>query len=1158
MRKLYIFSILSIALLTACVQQSVPYIENNVALPISICSVYPTSGAQTRADDNGFTADDCVGIFIVDYNQDGSSNELAMNNVRAANAMFQYNGDSWKEPYQLFWADSSTPADFYGYYPYDSKFEQPRAYEFTINPQQNSEDSNTTSGAGYEQSDLLWAKAEKVTPTAETINLRYKHLMAGLTISLEKGTGFTDEEWNTLNKNVLIGNTKLSGQVDLQSGTVTTYDNNIGTIKPLQYKGAWRAVVMPQTIAAGSELIIINVAGQSYKLVKDVDVTYHSGKMHNFTISVNKRQETGDYQFKLISDDIVAWLEDPEFHDGLVREYLIVHISEPGKLGETIVNMGYKPEAIGALKITGELNHDDLIFIGEKLTGMTALNIKDIRIVGNEGEQDCLAHIGNRHFNGNQGTLSHIILPTSIKRLAYGCLQNLGLVGSIDIPEGVTEIDGAAFAGNYLSGELKLPSSLKAIGGSAFAGNKGIRGNLYLPDGLETIYAGAFSDTSLTGPIILPSNLEMYEEIGFTGTTGSIVLPPKVKYVPERAFSHSGCTKVVFHDGIEEIQAEAFVLSELCGELVLPPNLKRLGSVAFSSTKISKVVFPESLRIMDDGIYDFQGVFSYCNHLTGVVELPVNVSRIPMGCFYACGNITGIVIPENIEVIDIKAFWGCSSISSIVSKATTPPVLGEEAFYAVNKDNFTVEVPVGCVNAYKQAPGWREFKRIAEYSNFVCRPAKMCALNTPHQQTMILNADSEWVVENCPQWITLSQTSGKGKTELTLTFKQMEIGAGNRSETIIFASADGKHKAECEVSQYDYQYGEDECLALHNHTIGDGIDIVFVGDGFDAASIADGSYLNLIKEQVDYFFGIEPYKSHKDYFNVYVTFPLSQECGVNTMHTYVDNRFGTLYGYDGGIWTYDTLITSVDEVLDYAVENTPTTKDRLHQTLVILVPNETAYDGNTLFVGDASLAICPPSSRPYPQDTRGVIQHEAGGHAFAKLADESIIYLEWANPYLRSDIDNYHNRGWYMNIASSSKFNSVPWAEFIFDPRYSDMVDIYEGGLGYMRGVFRSELNSCMNYGIPYYNAISRLEIVKRIFKYANQPFTMDYFYANDSFEWGDVDGQTRTGVANSYFTGSAYAESNTHVAPAIYDAKRCGDAVRKIRAKLLNDKNKQ
>ncbi len=90
-----------------------------------------------------------------------------------------------------------------------------------------------------------------------------------------------------------------------------------------------------------------------------------------------------------------------------------------------------------------------------------------------------------------------------------------------------------------------------------------------------------------------------------------------------------------------------------------------------------------------------------------------------------------------------------------------------------------------------------------------------------------------------------------------------------------------------------------------------------------------------------------------------------------------------------------------------------------------------------------------------------------------------------------------------------------------------------------------------MNYGIPYYNAISRLEIMKRIFSYAGENFTMDYFYANDTSEWGDTDGATRSGTSYSYFTGTSYGASSTHVAPACCDAKAVGDAVRSIRADL-------
>ena len=355
------------------------------------------------------------------------------------------------------------------------------------------------------------------------------------------------------------------------------------------------------------------------------------------------------------------------------------------------------------------------------------------------------------------------------------------------------------------------------------------------------------------------------------------------------------------------------------------------------------------------------------------------------------------------------------------------------------------------------------------------------------------------------------------------------------------------------MSQYDYQYEEDESLTLQSHRKGNGIDIVFVGDGFDGKAISEGSYLNLVKEQVEYFFAVEPYRSHREYFDVHVTFPLSQECGVNTMNTYVNNRFGTLYGYDGTLCTKDQLITAVDEVFDYAVEYSPLESNKLSESLVILVPNDDAYDGNTIYSGYAALSICPPSSRPYPQDTRGVIQHEAGGHGFGKLADEAIVYSKWIPVSLKNDIVKFHLKGWYQNISLSSKFNEVPWADFIFDPNYSDQVDIYEGGFEYMRGVFRPESNSCMNYGIPYYNVISRLEIMKRIFNSAGENFSMDYFYKHDSFEWGDTDGTTRSGTANAYFIGTAYGASNTHVAPAMIDAEKMGDAVRAIRFRLKN-----
>lgn len=262
------------------------------------------------------------------------------------------------------------------------------------------------------------------------------------------------------------------------------------------------------------------------------------------------------------------------------------------------------------------------------------------------------------------------------------------------------------------------------------------------------------------------------------------------------------------------------------------------------------------------------------------------------------------------------------------------------------------------------------------------------------------------------------------------------------------------------------------------------------------------------------------------------------------MHTYVNNRFGTLYG-EG------CLMTETDEVFSYAIEKSPLTNEDLWRSMIIFVPNSDAYNGLTEFKDGVPMAICPPSNRPYPQDTRGVIQHEAGGHGFGRLADEEISMSAWPTSSVLKEIEEKQSWGWYQNIATTSNMKQVPWADFIFDTRYSNYVDVYEGAYGYMRGIFRSEANSCMNYGIPYYNTISRLSIMRRIFDYAREPFSMDYFYEHDTNKWGDRDGTTRAGTAHAYFDGSSYAGCNQHNEPRIVNAKKQGEKVRKIRAEL-------
>lgn len=1127
MKKL--FTIITFCcLMAACAEHDSIVGNKQSQWPIQISSSYPSVEAMTRAViDGGFVAGDEMGIFIVDRDENGEKGEVMIQGNRASNVRFtlQENG-TWQAETQFYWANNETAADFYGYYPFDNALNAPTNYAFSVEPNQV-EDDNRLSSTSYTKSDLLWAKAEKVMPTSETVNLAYKHLMAGVTIRLEQGTGFTDVEWAAFDKTVLIKNTILSGSVNLVEGTTTVGNGNVQSVKPLKHEGVWRGVVFPQTVVAGKPVISVTVDGQSYLLENNAGITFLSGKMHVFTITVNRSSGTGQFEFVLTDESITPWQDDAELHEGLIRQYAIVKVENPGTLQEALIAQKIDWETVENLKVSGNVNQSDLEFLS-KMPSLINLNLQQIQI------EDSV-------FSGfYESRLQHLVMPEKgIKRIAPQTLQSPAhLTGSLVIPEGV-EVIGWGFCGGASSMTVlpKLPSTLKRCEGSFFQYSPAT-GDFKLPDGIEVWYGGVENGT---GEMYLPSSLKELADMPYR-LTGTIKVPQGCK-LSDFTFQGSHCTSLILPEGLTNIPNGCFGGSQISGELVLPSTLERVNG--FAGTKISSIVFPENLKIIE------ASAFQDCSRLQGTIIIPKKVVKIPVGCFSNCPMLTGVVFHKDIHIIEDRAFEMCENLNSIVCEGEEPPAVGENAFLGVPKDNFTLEVPKGCVEKYRQARGWGEFKRIAEYSGFVCRPAQVQALNQNHSEDLVLNAEGDWTVIEKPSWVKLSKENGTGKVGITMTAQTLNHGAGNRQGDIVFRmEQDGKsYETRCHVSQYDYEYDEDSYLTLQKASKGNNgsIDIVFAGDGWDGASISDGSYLDLIRYQTECFFAIEPYRSMREYFNVYVTFPLSQEKGVNTMHTYVNNHFGTLYGRSSlAIEASNQLITESDEVFDYAVLHTPMKEEDQWRSLVVLVPNTTEYEGHTEYTWDGrTLSICPPSELPYPRDTRGVIQHEAGGHGFGKLGDESFTINAFAPLTVRQYVDEMHGRGWFANLASTGKLSSVPWAEFIFDPVYSDYVDVYEGGYGYTRLIYRPESNSCMNYGIPYYNTPSRLDIWKRIKDYVGEEWTMEEFRAQDTFEWGPTEITRGAAMPNKM-----YATGN-HQMPTLINFREIGDKVRHIREQL-------
>src|SRR5699024_6385534 len=109
---------------------------------------------------------------------------------RATNLQFTFDEANykWNSAYDVFWKDSKTPIDVYGYYPVGTP-ESVNAYAFEVRKDQSKLSENGEMG-GYEASDFLWGKAENVAPLTPVVRLSFRHKMSNARVTLQEGAGF--------------------------------------------------------------------------------------------------------------------------------------------------------------------------------------------------------------------------------------------------------------------------------------------------------------------------------------------------------------------------------------------------------------------------------------------------------------------------------------------------------------------------------------------------------------------------------------------------------------------------------------------------------------------------------------------------------------------------------------------------------------------------------------------------------------------------------------------------------------------------------------------------------------------------------------------------------------------------------------------------------
>ena len=275
-----------------------------------------------------------------------------------------------------------------------------------------------------------------------------------------------------------------------------------------------------------------------------------------------------------------------------------------------------------------------------------------------------------------------------------------------------------------------------------------------------------------------------------------------------------------------------------------------------------------------------------------------------------------------------------------------------------------------------------------------------------------------------------------------------------------------------------------------SHTKGKGITIVITGDAFSDRLITDGTFDEGVKWAIEAFFSIEPYTTFKDYFDVYSVAAVSKNEIIDE-----DIIFETKNGDDGIFRTNRTTIA------EYVRKVPELDGDLKNVTAIILLNRDGANSrANCSWNTDGySSGLCINSS-----GSVGTLRHEAGGHGFAKLADEYISDDPTGSSVFADYdwMDRYHNRGWYLNVDYKKDPANVLWKDFIQNHDYDvERIGIYEGALGdYSKGVYRSTEASLMkgSSSSDIFNAPSRWAIYQHIMDLAGESYTFQDFLNYD------------------------------------------------------------
>lgn len=289
------------------------------------------------------------------------------------------------------------------------------------------------------------------------------------------------------------------------------------------------------------------------------------------------------------------------------------------------------------------------------------------------------------------------------------------------------------------------------------------------------------------------------------------------------------------------------------------------------------------------------------------------------------------------------------------------------------------------------------------------------------------------------------------------------------------------------------------------------VTLVVLGDGFTVSDLLTSGcvFYEKAKAAMDKMFSVEPYKTYKNYFNVYFIAAVSNERGadISSLNQVRDTYFNT--GWESGKSYTNMAQTGVADFVKKYCPDVVSGKTALGDVRILLLCNETTYGAVCLPYSSPSYCIVSLTGsnslawnnydKSIAGQTRGdytnLVLHEFGGHEIGRLGDEYSGALTST-----SKVVTYHLRdfGWNLSISQDS---SAPWYDFLqaitADGGYDVDTSNYRG-LGFYKcgsiDIYRPSFASCMQDNRLFYDAWSRYLISEEIHARCGESYSVQQF----------------------------------------------------------------